>query len=900
MLVGRETEAAKIDALMAAARSGHSSAVVIRGEAGIGKSALLEHAVDNATGMRVLRAVGVEAEAEYAFGGLHQLLHPFLDRIDALPAQQAAALRTAFDLVDATGEETNRFRVGAATLSLVAALAEEEPVLCVIDDAQWLDRGTSDALLFAARRFHADAVAVLLAVRETAVPYPTPGIGALHVTELSGPDAADLLRAHSPDLTTVVRDRVLREARGNPLAIIELGAAQHGAAAHPLGPLEPLPASGRVQLAFRAQIGGLDPRTRAALLIAAADGAADLALVLAVGARFGVSVVDLAPAERAHLVVVDGAGVRFRHPLVRAAAYQVPEHHQRLAVHAAFAAELTGPGDPDRRAWHLAAAVTGTDEVVAAELDRTAERALRRGDVMTVSAACDRAARLSTDDAARALRLTRAAQAAWDAGRLDRAARLADEAVSHRPAPALAAEAMFVRAQVEYDRTGPVADAELSLSAARIAIDHAPERAVHMLTEAALVARHTADAAIMGEAVALLRLVAAPPDAPVRLVVDTLIGWGELIDGRPEIAAGPMREMVRAHRVEPARHDWIVAGVSAILLADDADATAVMTAMVAEARESGALGWLPYVLEFRALLHMFRGELMDARSCLAEGIAVGEELGTTTEIATLRAMSVWVAAVSGDGTAAAADSAAATALGLVAGTIAQWGLALADLAAGRLDTALPVLDGICSGPAVWDVLIRAIPDHVEAAVRAGDPVAARRHVEILNRWAAHAGPSGVGLALRCRALLDDSGDDRYFRDAIAAHETAGGRYDLARTRLVYGEWLRRRRRRTDARVQLEAATAALEQMGARPWAARASAELAATGAGTGARPDAADPLQRLTPQEVQVVRMAAAGLSNKEIGAQLYLSPRTVGHHLYRSFQKLGIGKRAELARLGL
>ncbi|HEY8544364.1 MAG TPA: AAA family ATPase [Acidimicrobiales bacterium] len=428
-LVGREDQQAAIDRLLAAAREGRSGALVLRGDAGIGKSALLDHAVRSAGGMRVLRGVGIESEAELAFGALHLLLHPFLDRLDRLPGPQAAALRTAFGLAE--GSAPSRFLVGAGTLGLLAELGTEAPLLVVIDDAQWLDRSSSDALLFAARRLQADPVAILFAARHGAVPFAAPGVASIEVPGLPPEAAADLLDGQAPGLAAPLRARVLAEAGGNPLALIELGtsyrAAQDAGTVDLAEQVAPLQVTWRVQEAFRAQIAGLPEATRLALEVAAADSAARFDVILRAMAAVGVSADDLAPAERARLVTVSASGLAFRHPLIRAAAYQQAPHHRRVAIHRAFA---DAEPDRDRRAWHLAAATTAPDEAVAAELARTAERAEARGGAMAVSAAYDRSARLSTDPDLKAVRLVRAAHAAYAAGHPDRAERLATEAQS--------------------------------------------------------------------------------------------------------------------------------------------------------------------------------------------------------------------------------------------------------------------------------------------------------------------------------------------------------------------------------------------------------------------------------------------------------------------------------------
>jgi DNA-binding CsgD family transcriptional regulator/tetratricopeptide (TPR) repeat protein len=908
VLVGREEQQAVVDRLLAGARQGRSGALVVRGEAGIGKSSLLDHAIHAAHaagGMQVVRGVGIESEAELAFGALHLLLHPYLDRLDRLPGPQAEALRTAFGLAE--GPVPSRFLVGAGTLALLAELAGESPLLCVVDDAQWLDQGSSDALLFAARRFQVDPIALLFAARDSAVPFAAPGVDSLPVPGLPPGAAAQLVDDRAPGLASPVRDRVLGEAGGNPLAIIELGTArravQDSGAVDPAEQVGPLQVTWRVQESFRSQIANLPEATRLALQVAATDSAADLDVILRAMVAVGASPADLEPAERARFVTLTSSCLTFRHPLIRAAAYQDAPHHRRVAIHRAFADTET---DSDRRTWHLAAATTAPDEAVAAELERTAERAQARGGVMAVAAAYDRSARLSTDPARKAVRLTRAGHAAYAAGHPDRAQRLATEAESLTRDPGVRADAIYLRGQVMYERTSPVADAELSLQAAELVLDGDPERAVPILAEAVNAARDACADDLVARGVAHLRRLALPAGSDLAVATAALIGWGDLLAGEPERAAGPMKDLVAAARDRPFDNlGRIVAGFGGLMLADDESAVAVMQALVAEARANGELTWIPYVLEVLALGHLLRGEVSEAEACLAEGVHLAEELAMVTQPAVLRSISVWVAALHGDEdgcrSLAAEIMPTVTERHPLAAGFTRWALSLLDLAAGRFDAALDGLDEVCRGPGRRDVLVRAVPDLVEAAVRAGQPDRARAPDAELQRWAEHAAtPTARALARRSRALLADDGAEGHFEEALALSGSSGSLYDQARTQLVWGEWLRRRRRRSEAGDQLVAATETFGRLGAEGWARRAGTELAALGRRPSARPHAPDLATRLTPQELQVVRLAATGLTNKEIAAQMYLSPRTIGHHLSNVFPKLGVSRRTELAGLDL
>ncbi|SEG74091.1 regulatory protein, luxR family [Thermomonospora echinospora] len=904
MFIGREPERERVARLLVDARSGRSGALVIRGEAGIGKTALLDHVAAQAGDMRLLRGVGIEAEAELPFSGLHLLLHPFTDRFDVLPGRQAAALRSAFGLADEPAGD--RFLIAAATLTLLSELAADRPLLCLVDDAQWLDRASSEALFFAARRLRADPICMVFAVRDTAQPFEVPGVQALRLGGLERACAVELLDAHLPGLAVPVRERLLEEAAGNPLALIELADAlkdEGSPAAHPIGPLR---VTGRIQETYRGRLGELPPPTRLLLLVAAA-GTTDLGVVLRAAELLGASAADLGPAEEARLVVLSGDEIRFRHPLIRAVTYQDAPHHQRIAVHGALARALPGDEHADRRAWHLAAAATGPDEDVAAELERAARRAAHRGGTAAVAAAYERAARLSTESGAKARRIVSAARAAYDAGQPDRATRLATEAASLTDEPAVVAEATYIRAQVEYERTSPAADAALALEGATLIARSDPERAVSMLTEAVWSARDACAHDLVRRSVELLQAVRLPPGSALAPVAAGLIGYGHLVGGAAGQAVAPMRALVRAARAGEIEDfvERVIAGFAGLLSGDDEDATAVLESLAADARGQGALGWLPYVLEPLAIGRLLRGDLRGARADVAEGTSLAADIGMDMQVTVLDCISVWLEAVAGDETrcrSLADDVLEHATLHPTNAALASWGLGLLDLAAGRTDQALERLDEVCGGPARYDLLIRAVPDHVEAAVRSGRADLAARHLPALRAWAEHTGgPAATSLLLRCRALLspgDEAGE--YYSAALDGYRDGDHAYDAARTRLVYGEWLRRRRRRSEARDQLAQARDAFLRLGAAPWAERAQAELEVLGDRPIAQTHDTDLLKRLTPQELQVVRLAAAGYSNREIGAQLYLSPRTVGHHLYKAFPKIGVTRRMELTQLEL
>ena len=904
-LVGREEQQAAIDRLLDAARDGRSGALVVRGDAGIGKSALLDHAVRSAgaTGMRVVRGVGIESEAELPFGALHLLLHPFLDRLDRLPGPQAAALRTAFGLAE--GPVPSRFLVGAGTLGLLAELSAEEPLVCVVDDAQWLDQSSSDALLFAARRFQVDPVVMLFAARHVAVPFAAPGVESLEVPGLPPAAAADLLDERAPGLAAPLRDRVLAEAGGNPLAIIELGttrrAAQDTGTVDPAEQVGPLQVTWRVQEAFRTQIAGLPEATRLALEVAAADSAARLDVILRAMAAVGASPGDLEPAEQARLVTLSPSGLTFRHPLIRAAAYQHAPHHRRVAIHRAFADAET---DTDRRAWHLAAATTAPDEAVAAELERTAERAEARGGAMAVSAAYDRSARLSTDPELKAVRLVKAAHAAYAAGHPDRAERLATEAESLTGDRSVLADAVFLRAQVRYERVSPEADAVLALQAAALVPDDDPESAALILIEATCAAKDASDPGLLGQAVEHLRRLRLPDGSDGALANAAMIAWADILDGRPERAAAPIGELLprcsgaAARRPPPCRRrvQRAAAGRRRRRCRRD-ERHGRRRPRPREADVDPVRAGDPRPRAHAAGRPRRRPDLPGGGRPARRG--AGHDHPDRRAAVDRR--------LAGGGPRRRGRLPDARRRGPARGGRAasrrRGARGVGTRPAGPRRRPLrrrarPARRGLPRRG-------RARPPH-PGGRRPGGGGRARRAARPgagpggravpLGRERGHPRPAAA-LALRCRALLDDDGAEGPLVEAL---ERCASPYDRARTQLLGGEWLRRRRRRTEAGQQLQAATEGFEKLGAERWAQRARTELAALGARPLARPHAADLATRLTPQELQVVRLAAAGLTNKEIAAQMYLSPRTIGHHLSNAFPKLGVSRRTELAALDL
>jgi DNA-binding CsgD family transcriptional regulator len=898
-LYGREAEQQVIDGLLADARAGRSGAVVVRGEAGIGKTALLGYAVAAAEEMLVLRAAGVETEAELAFAGLHLLLRPVLDRIERLPGPQAAALGGALGLSERGSQD--RFLAGLAVLSLMSDLAEERPLLCLIDDAHWLDTASADALLFTARRLEAEGVAMVLAARDGPRSFAAVGLRELTLAPLDSGQAGLLLAERAQHLAPALKGRVLAEADGNPLALVELASALTAdSAAARAGPL---PVTHSVQELLAGQIRRLGEPAALLLLLAAAEATGDLAQVLAAAGALGAGPDALAAAERAGLVAVDEARLVFRHPLVRAAAYHSAPLASRQAAHRALAGALDGQLDPDgRRAWHRAAAVSGWDEQVAAELVRTAERYRTRGGYAAVSAAYERAAQLTADGQARAQRLLAAATAAADAGQADRADRLTGQVQELAGDGLLLAEIALLRmARMTGDQRGRIA--ELAAAVTPIASRY-PERAAAMLAQA-LRSALSIERELTSQLLAQLDQLSLPAPARLRPLDEATVQRARFLLGDPAAKAGPVRNAVAAIRQDPegAEPDGRVAASAMAFFVGDLEASReISAALAAESRRRGTVGWLPGALQGLALAQIVSGEWATARASAMEGLKLALDMAALPRAAFLAALLGMLAAYTGDEAGCQAWMAECLRLGgstPFSTDSRHTFLALLDLGNGRFGAAL---DRLVKLQGNWwdDNSFMWLPDLVEAAARAGDSDHAHQALARYEAWLNLTGqPWAHAVAHRCRALVsDDTHAERHYR-AAAGGDYQGRPFEEARTRLLYGEWLRRHRRRGEARAQLAVAHETFEDLGAAGWARRAASELAAAGAAPAGRPARkAGALSLLTPQELQVVQLAAGGLSNRDIAAQMFLSPRTVGYHLYKAYPKLGIASRAELARL--
>lgn len=896
MLVGRERERQVISRLVASARVGESGTLLLSGEAGIGKSALLEDAATAVTdaGMRLLRAAGVDAEREVPFGGLLQLLRPVLDHLDAIPAPQAEALGSALALLPGSGGE--RFAVGAAVLSLLSRVAEDRPLAVIVDDAHLLDPPSAQALCFAARRLTADPVVVLLAARDEPSVVRSAGLPELVVGGLEAADAESLAAGLGHRLSTEARSRLLASAGGNPLALLEL--TDEGFDALPPGAPVPVPASLARTFARRAD--ALPADTRTALLVAAAAGG-DLATVASACALLGVTVGDLDEAARRGLLSVDATRIAFRHDLVRSGIYAEAPPAARRAVHAALARAVPAD-DVDRRAWHLGEATADPDAAVAEVLDDAAGRARARGAWAVASAGYERAARLTPDPADRAARLVSAAESAWRAGLPDAARDLLDRASALPESPALRTRAAALDGAVAA-RTGAVERArDIYLAAGTRAADDDHDTAVMLLAEAILASQFAGD---VGTAETAARLIAGldPQTASARWVGAMAISVADILAG----AGGP--DLLRSASAEvdtflddPQLAPWLV--VAPLYLRESAVGRDNIPTVVAHSRRRSDIGGLPILLFYVARDQATTDRWDDAVAGYTEAIQLAREAGQATDVTACLAGLSWLEARRGDVDECRSHAEEALAL---AGehhlgffrTWAMTALAELELGLGRTDAALDryrELDAVLTELGLVDVDLSPAAEMVEAMVHLGMAEEASTLAHTLTERAEIKGqPWSLARAARAAGLTcPDTDVDVCFSVALAYHQHTPDAFEAARTELAYGSRLRRLKRRVDSRPHLRTALAAFERLGAVPWADQAAAELRATGETAQRRSTTG--LDHLTPQELQVARMLASGRTTRETGAALFLSPKTIEYHRRNVYLKLGIRSREELA----
>jgi DNA-binding CsgD family transcriptional regulator len=901
VLFGRESERRRIERLLDDVKRGQSDALVISGEPGIGKTALVRYALDLAESMTVVRATGLEAEAELEFSGLLELCRPILDSLDDIPEHQAATLRGALGFSAAT--DRDRFAVGAALLSLLASAGEKQALLVVVDDAQWLDAASADALRFAARRLDRDRVGFLFAIREGEASAREPhGFETLELGGLPLDDALALLaHAAGSDVTDVVGVQLHAATHGNPLALLELpsllSSEQLGGDARVH---EPLPAGRTVQDAYLRRVEHLPPETRRALVVVAAATEEELTPIISALAGLGLDVSALQPAEDDALLAVDDGKARFRHPLVRSAVYQAAPASDRRAAHTSLAQALDRLGDNDRSARHLAAAAIGPDEPLAVRLGAAGARARDRTAFLAAADAFESAARLSPERRGRGVRLANAAESAWAGGAAGRAAGLVEEALETSNDPRLCARVLELRGRIEL-QAGSQAEARARLAKAAALIEEIdPVGASNALTYVVFSCHfdgRIAEALQVAERARAL----VPAGATGDLRADYALGRSLLLAGDPAGAPLVERMISEAKASEqPARAQLAAAAISLSVLDRHEECRSLVVRVLELARAEGPMA-LTYALSLAAETELRAGRLPHAAAGAMEGLSLAEQLGQSNIAATLHVVLARVAAVRGreDVFRVRADAARplldAAGMALTREQL-RCGEGLLHLGLGRLEAAAATFSDATEQVAAMGLVDRDVapePDLVEALTRLGRPDDAR---EVLDSWLPRVGSQAAWvapLAARCRGLLaGDDGFEPEFVEALRLHE-GGDDFSRARTLLCLGEALRRAARKTEAREHLREAHRLFEEQEAAPWADRARRELRATGE----RLRRANPRlgEELTPQELQVALQVAAGKTNKEAGAALFLSPKTVEFHLARVFRKLDVSSRAEL-----
>ena len=912
MLLGRRSELEALNSLIDGACAGHGGALVLRGEPGIGKTALLESVTESAPPeASIASVIGVESEKELAFAALERLCSPMLERLDQIPAPQRDALATTFGI--RRGAVPDPSLRSLAVLSLLSGVAEERPVVCVVDDAQWLDNASAQTLAFVASRLLAERVVLLFAVRELSDELR--GLPELAVEGLSEAAASELLTAVVPwTLDEHVRQQVLAETRGNPLALTELPRGLSPAQlAGGFGVPGAVAAESRIEESFQARVQSLPRHTQRLLLAAAADATGNPALLLRTARRMGV--VDsipgpddselravLEPAESAG-VLETGTRVHFRHPLMRSAIYQRASLEDRRDVHRALAEETDEQADPDRRAWHLAEASAGPDEYVAGELERCAERARARGGFAAAAAFLERAVVLTQASTLRTDRALAGAQASLEAGSFEGALDLLTAAEVGALDESRSAHADLLRGQIAlHSRPGGGASSLLLAAAKRLThID--PVRARETYLDAWGAAAFAGALATSGGLLEVSRAVrSAPPPAGGARRSDLLLDALAMhITESPAGAAPRLRQAVtafadkEADAEESLRWGWL-ACLPAYVLRDEESLYRIHSSQVRAAREAGGLARLPFDLNGFATILALLGDFAGAAEAIDEADVVSEATGTLVApfSATL------LAALRGDEAVAAplieSTIEACTAGGQGVGVEwAQWTAAILFNGLGRYQRALQAAVKASEVKPALTVPHWVLPELIEAATRAGARELCDDALEDLDLVAGAGGTDwGLGLAARSRALLSESEPaERLYKEAIERLGRTRVRPDLARARLLYGEWLRREGRRIDARKELRAAHDMLSAIGMEAFARRAEGELLATGEHLRTRGPAAR--DELTPQEMQIVRLARHGVPNAEIGERLFISSRTVGYHLSKALGKLGISSRREL-----
>jgi DNA-binding CsgD family transcriptional regulator len=900
VLRGRASECGDLDALLEAGRTGESGALVLRGEAGIGKTALLEYTAERSHGCRIVRAVSVESEMELPFAALQQLCFPFFDRIEGLPPPQRDVLETAFGL--SSGPRPDRFLVGLAVLSLLAAAAEPQPLVCLVDDAQWLDRSSGQVISLVARRLQAESVVIVFAERDGDDPSELAGLPELRLQRLSEADASDLIATVMlGPLDEPVRDRIIAEARGNPLALLELPRGWSSASlAGGFAVAGELPLPSQIQASFLRRVEQLPTDTQRFLLVAAAEPLGDPTLLWRAISALGVPAEAVTPAEADDLIEIH-ARVAFRHPLLRSAIYRAAHPEERRTAHGVLAAATDPEGDPDRRAWHLAHSTLAPNDDVADELERSAERAQRRGGLAATAAFLERATTLTADPVHRAGRALDAAEAKFETGAPDTALALLATAELAPLDTLQRARIERLRAQIAYmSSRGPEAPQLLLAAARRLEpLDVVLARATYLDAFAACiyVGRVGGDRVMseVAEAARASSSAASSPEATDLLVDSLAIRFTDGYVAAVPFLQQALRALTRADEGHVADLSWLwlVSQVAHEMFDDEAWHSSADHG-VQVARDRGALTALAELLVTQAGAYLHSGHLENASVLIAESDAINEATGGLP----LRLVSMVIAAWRGDEAEALAliedclrdANQRGEGLGI---SLAEYSTAVLYNGLGRYEAAVDPAQRLCEfedlGVFNW-----ALPELVEASVRAGGDAAEVACGQLEERAAAVKTQWGLGLAARSRALLSSGAEaDRLYRESLERLAHSHVRVQFARTQLLYGEWLRRENKRVDARQQLRPAHEFFDRMGAHGFAERAGRELSATGETARKRVD--NTRGDLTAQELQIARLAGDGQSNSEIAAQLFLSPRTVEWHLHKVYGKLEISSRRQL-----
>jgi DNA-binding CsgD family transcriptional regulator len=902
MLWGRRQQCEALDGLLADVRAGRSRVLVVSGEPGIGKTALLGYAAETAQDFQVVHAEGVESDMELPVAALHQLCGRMLSRLDRLPGPQRAALGVAFGL--RSGRAPDRFLVDLAVLGLLSEVAADQPLLCLVDDAQWLDQASAQALAFVARRLDAESVALLFGTRDPAAAGDLAGLPGLVVEGLPDADARALLASVLPGrLDERVRDRIIAEAAGNPLALLEL---PHGVTTAELAGGFGLPGtgplSGRIEDIFRRRLAPLPATTQRLLLLAAAEPTGDPALLWRAADRLAIGDVAADATQAGGLLVV-GAGVTFRHPLVRSAIYRSASPQDRREVHRALA-EATDPQlDPDRRAWHLAQAAPGPDEDVAAELERSADRAQARGGFAAAAAFLARATALTLEPARGVERALAAARTMARAGAFDAALRLLVTAEAGPLDEFQRARADLLSGQIAFASSSGSEVPPLLLKAAKrlepLDARLARETYLQALSGAVYAGRFAAAGGLReaAEAARAAPAVPEPPSAP-NLLLD---GLTMLITEGCAAAAPTLKRALSAFASEDISTEeelrWLwLACPAAQILWDDQSWDLLSTRHVQLARDAGALGVLPIALARRTGLYLYQGDFAAAAALIDEAAAITEATGSRPPpyaalgLAAFRGQERQAFELIETSTKDTARRGGGRGLNFV-----QWGTAVLDNGLGRYQDALAAAQLACEDPHEQVFSTWAAAELMEAASRSGVPGHAAGALQRLSDGARASGTDwALGTEACARALLSEGETaERRYREGIDRLARTRVRVPLARAHLVYGEWLRRENRRIDAREQLRTAHEMFASMGADGFAERAARELRATGERVRKRTTGLP--TELTTREDQIGRLAGDGLSNPEIAAQLFMSPRTVEYHLHKVFTKLGISSRNQL-----